>query len=414
MLEDYNKMFDQRYSISTYQLYKKDIASRLAHKNHYMSIENDETKILDLLIVVNQMLTGYDSKWINTLYLDKILIQESIVQAFSRTNRLFGYEKPFGNIKYYRKPFTMKNNIEEAFRTYSGDKPFGIFVEKLPKNLININRAFNEIKEVFYANNIFNFETNPKDEDSKKKFASKFKELNNYLESSKIQGFEWEKLEYKFDDPKDKIVVELDEQTYLILVIRYRELFSRSGGVINTNTPYQLESYLTEINTEHIDNEYMNSRFIKYVDELKNNDKELIEKTLNDLHKSFASLTIEEQKYAELFLYDVQTNKIELDSSKTFKDYVIEYINEAKRNRISMFCNAFGINYQLFEQFLSNFNKANPNEFGNFDNLKRSIDYNKAKEYLETKEKTRLSLFNVRVKVDEFIHKFINDEDFEF
>ena len=59
------------------------------------------------------MLTGFDSKWINTLYLDKLLVYQNLIQAFSRTNRLFNInEKPFGSIRYYRKPHTMKQNIE--------------------------------------------------------------------------------------------------------------------------------------------------------------------------------------------------------------------------------------------------------------------------------------------------------------
>lgn len=92
--------------------------------------------MLDLLIVVDQMLTGFDSKWVNTLYMDKILQYENLIQAMSRTNRLFkSNEKPYGVIKYYRRPFTMKAYIDEAVKTYSGDKPTVLFVEKLPYNL---------------------------------------------------------------------------------------------------------------------------------------------------------------------------------------------------------------------------------------------------------------------------------------
>ncbi len=54
------------------------------------------------------MLTRYDSKWVNTLYLDKTLEYANIIQAFSRTNRLFVLDKPFGNIRYYRKKHTME------------------------------------------------------------------------------------------------------------------------------------------------------------------------------------------------------------------------------------------------------------------------------------------------------------------
>ena len=123
MLEDYNKRYDQKFTIPTYQKFKKDVSLRLAHKKVYMGVERTPDQQIDLLIVVDQMLTGFDSKWINTLYLDKLLRYENIIQAFSRTNRLFGAEKPFGTIRYYRKPHTMKRNIDSAVKLYSGDKP---------------------------------------------------------------------------------------------------------------------------------------------------------------------------------------------------------------------------------------------------------------------------------------------------
>ena len=83
----------------------------MAHKKPYERIERTPEKQLDLLIVVDQMLTGFDSKWLNTLYMDKKRTYENIIQAFSRTNRLFGPDKPFGTIRYYRYPSTMERNM---------------------------------------------------------------------------------------------------------------------------------------------------------------------------------------------------------------------------------------------------------------------------------------------------------------
>lgn len=97
ILDDYNTKFDVKFQQSTYAKYKKDVAKRLAHKMPYQNLEKD--KQLDLLIVVTQMLTGYDSKWVNTLYVDKLLQYVDVIQAFSRTNRLFGPDKP---IWYYK------------------------------------------------------------------------------------------------------------------------------------------------------------------------------------------------------------------------------------------------------------------------------------------------------------------------
>ena len=147
--------------MSSHAKFKKDLANRLAHKKPYDRIHTKPEQQLDLLIVVDQMLTGFDSKWVNTLYLDKKLEYENIIQAFSRTNRLFGPEKPFGTIRYYRYPHTMERNIDRAVKLYSGDRPYGLFVEHLDQNLERLNYFFNEIKQIFENAGIFDFEKLP-------------------------------------------------------------------------------------------------------------------------------------------------------------------------------------------------------------------------------------------------------------
>ena len=85
-MADYNAQFGTSFGYASYAKFKTDLSDRLSHINAYKRIKPDEQ--LDLLIVVDQMLTGFDSKWLNTLYLDKILDYANLIQAFSRTNRL--------------------------------------------------------------------------------------------------------------------------------------------------------------------------------------------------------------------------------------------------------------------------------------------------------------------------------------
>ena len=138
IISDYNKRYGTKFTIPTFAAMKRDLSDRLAHKNVYKHIENTPEKKLDLLIVVDQMLTGFDSKWVNTLYMDKLLEYANLIQAFSRTNRLFGKDKPFGTIRYYRKPHTMERNVKLAVELYSGNKPLGLFAVRLNKNLEKI------------------------------------------------------------------------------------------------------------------------------------------------------------------------------------------------------------------------------------------------------------------------------------
>lgn len=133
--EDYNARYGQDFSIPTHANFKKDVAAGLAHKSPHRRIEKLAERQIDLLIVVEQMFTGFDSKWINALYLDKLLLYENTIQAFSRTNRLFGPDRPFGTVHDYRLPHTMESQIQEAVKLFSGDKPLGLFVDRLPENL---------------------------------------------------------------------------------------------------------------------------------------------------------------------------------------------------------------------------------------------------------------------------------------
>lgn len=148
IVEDYNERYGMHFQMATYGSFKKDAAARLAHREPYRNADRAVEERLDLLIVVDQMLTGFDSKWVNTLYLDKVLRYEMLIQAFSRTNRIFGPEKPFGIIRYYRKPHTMKRNVEDAFRLYSGDRPYGLSWRS-STNLKRMAEAAARIREIF-------------------------------------------------------------------------------------------------------------------------------------------------------------------------------------------------------------------------------------------------------------------------
>lgn len=414
IITDYNKMYERDFSIKTHDKFKKDIALRLAHKDSYLTIDRTPEKQINLLIVVNQMLTGFDSKWLNTLYLDKCIEYENIIQAFSRTNRLFGPDKPFGTIRYYRYPHTMERNIEEAVKTYSGNKPFGLFVERLPHNLEKINYFYKEICDLFENAKIENFEKLPNDVNEKAQFAKLFKELNDYLEAAKIQGFRWKELHYEFRQgtgkPKLKIDILLNETTYKILALRYKELQGGGGNGGGTDLPYDIATHLIEIDTDVIDADYMNSRFEKYlkVIEQPNVDKAEQENTLNELHKSFAMLSQEEQKFANIFLHDVQRGDVVMEKGKSFRDYITEYIATAKNDQISKVSRALGLDAtQLRNIMESDVSETNLNEFGRFDELIKSVDKAKAKEYFEAIEKTKIPLLKVNIKVHKLLRDFI-------
>lgn len=413
IISDYNKRYNKEFKLATHSAFKKDIALRLAHKDHYIRIENDKDQQIDLLIVVDQMLTGFDSKWINTLYLDKVLKYEGLIQAFSRTNRLFGPDKPFGVIRYYRRPHTMERNIRSAVKYYSGDRPVDLFVEKLKHNLETMIFIFGEIKYLFKQAGVPNFEKLPDEMAERGKFASLFNDFNAYLEAAKIQGFRWAELTYSFDNSDtgitEFVTLEIDKTTYLILLQRYKELMNGGGGT-GFNVPYDLKGYLTEIDTDVIDNDYMNSKFTKYLKVIHQQGatQAAIDEALEELHKTFATLTQEEQKFANVFLHDVQRGDVKADTNKTFRDYVTEYMAKAKDDQIHRFASTFGLDEAMLRFMMGlKLTKANIDEFGRFQKLKSTVDKAKAKAYFEAVEGKKLIPPKVNIKIDSTLRDFI-------
>lgn len=411
MLNDYNEKFGTFFQQSTYAKYKKDVAKRLAHKMPYQHLEKE--KQIDLLIVVTQMLTGYDSKWVNTLYVDKLMQYVDVIQAFSRTNRLFGPEKPFGIIKYFTRPERMKQNIDDALELYV-DQPLSVFTDKLEANLEHINQNFKTIDALFKAEGIEYYATLPQAEASRKKFAKEFCEMTKRIEASKMQGFVWEKLEYEFPHSSGwtTVKLKLDEQTYKILLQRYRELFTSTGGGEGENDVYQLEAYITETGAGTIDAEYINDKFIKFVKNLYTTGpgSELVKAAERELHNAFASLSQRDQRTAQRILHDMESGDLRLSQGKTIYDYILDYQKRECDQQVYTLTEATGLNINKLKDLISKDTTAeNINEHGRFDELIKTIDKGKVVEFLKKVTGQEVPKRFVITNISSIVRRFILD-----
>lgn len=417
ILEGYSKLYPGKdYTIPTHAAFKRDVAARLAHKKPYVGIERHPEEQLDLLIVVNQMLTGFDSKWVNTLYLDKVLEYEGLIQAFSRTNRVFpGNEKPFGVIRYYRRPHTMRQNVDDAVRLYSGDRPFGLFVDKLESNLEHINMCFEDIKGVFEGYGVKNFERLPDSDAACARFAKLFKQLSDLIEAAKVQGFTWEKPtnEFRHDDGgKTEVAMAVDQQAYLVLALRYKELFERESGDGSDDVPFDIDGYLTEIDTGRIDTEYMNENFAKWLKMI--DEGEEAKAALELLHSSFASLTQEQQAAAELVIHAAQRGELEVVPGKTLMDYINDFQKRGKDSQVNALVSAIGVDeVKLRDLMARHVTEDNINEYGRFDALKETADLGKARDYFVGKEGKPIPPFKVNMRLDKLLREFVIQGGFD-
>lgn len=414
MLDDYNARFGTTFAQATYALYKKDVAKRLSHKAPYIGIDHDHSQQIDLLIVVTQMLTGFDSKWINTLYVDKVMKYVDIIQAFSRTNRLFGPDKPFGIIKYYAYPYTMEQNINDALEVYA-NRPLGVFVDKLERNLTNINQRYLNIRSIFLSEEIRNFEKLPTKREDKNMFAKCFSELTHLLEAAKLQGFVWEKADYEFQhgDTYTHVKLELDEATYQVLLQRYRELFQEGGTQTDTEKwEYAIDTYITETGTGTIDAEYIDSKFQKFVKNLyaEGPSSAVTREALEELCKTFASLSQKDQRTAIIILHDIQSGDLHLDSGKTIYDYITAYQSDELHKQILNLCEATGLNASQLEEIMSlNLTEKTLNENNRYDKLKLTFDMQKTSLFLNRVLGKEVPYFMRQIEIDQLLRAFIFD-----
>jgi len=118
MISDFNAQYGTNHDINNFDLYYQDIQSRIKSQKYSNKDVPPEEKI-DITIVVDMLLTGFDSKYLNTMYVDKNLKYHGLIQAFSRTNRVLNDTKPYGNILDFR---SQQEAVNQAITLFSGEE----------------------------------------------------------------------------------------------------------------------------------------------------------------------------------------------------------------------------------------------------------------------------------------------------
>ena len=118
ILADYNARFGSNHTVGEFDLYYQDVQKRIKDQQ-WPNADHPHAQKIDITIVVDMLLTGFDSKYLSTLYVDKNLKHHGLIQAFSRTNRVLNGTKPFGNILDFRQ---QQDAVDAAIALFSGEK----------------------------------------------------------------------------------------------------------------------------------------------------------------------------------------------------------------------------------------------------------------------------------------------------
>ena len=338
IIGDYNEMYSTNFSTDTFSAYHKDISDRVKGK---------KTKSLDILIVVNMFLTGFDSKALSVLYVDKDLRYHDLLQAYSRTNRVEKETKPFGIIICYR---NLKKNTDDALALFSkSDSTEGVIVPPYEYFVEKFNEMAMKLKEIaLFPESVDTMQN----EDDQKKFVIAFRELTKYLQS--LQTF----IEFSFD--KDALI--MSEQEYQDYKSKYLMLYARQKNdrqvvsVLN-DVDFCIELMESDrINVAYIMNLIRNIHF----DDPKQKDFD-IKNIEAELKRTDNPQLLRKVVILQAFLDHVVKG---LNSADEIDAAYNDFENEEKRKEIEAFAETEDIDPKMLGEFISEYEFSGTMEAG--------------------------------------------------
>ena len=231
-MKDYNEIYGTAYDLDKYDAYRKDIAKRMKQK---------DLPQVDILLVVNMMLTGFDAKPLNTLYLDKNLVWHSLVQAYSRTNRVDKKTKMFGQIVSYR---NIKKWQDDALRLFSGNGDPNEYL--LESYEFYVNKWINQVPILKKVVPTVDSAGQLQNEDEIRMFIIAFRTLVSTLATLKtFSKFDWADL---------AVVMDEDEyEGYKSWYLSYKETPPGPGVKVPVDVDFDIELVRTDrINVVYI------------------------------------------------------------------------------------------------------------------------------------------------------------------
>jgi type I restriction enzyme R subunit len=234
ILADYNTRYGTNHRLSEFDLYYQDVQKRIKDQQ-WPNADYPAAQKIDITIVVDMLLTGFDSKFLNTLYVDKNLKHHGLIQAFSRTNRVLNGTKPYGNILDFRQ---QQDAVDAAIALFSGEKSGEQareiwLVEKAPVVIQKLETALQQLDSFMKSQGLDCMPSavaNLKGDAAKAAFISHFKEVQRL----KTQLDQYTDLS---EDNKASIEQVLPEQTlrgfkgqYLETAKQLREQQGKTGS----------------------------------------------------------------------------------------------------------------------------------------------------------------------------------------
>ena len=347
------------------EAYFEDIVSRGTRGGSGRNKKN-----IDLIIVADQLLTGYDSRFLNTLYVDRHLKLQSLIQAYSRTNRIYGRNKEFGAIINFQYPKMTEETVNIALKLYGSGgqssraivEDYKTAIEKLSLKVIDMTKALEDPTK---------WQELQADSEAEELFILSFKDANDQLRLV-MQYYQ-----YKWDEERFGI----DEHTWMKYVGAYKNLTFKEGEPPEDSPVLPLVGKTKLSGTQVIDANHILSLIgskIKTDKGVQTVDRE----TLRLIYEEIQELSnMGEDEQAKLLKEFVETELVpgNISSDLSFDESFDHWKQDRVKKEVKGFAQEWGIDESLLSKSVDHFSVVREDVIPYIAELSQSVNFNEAK-----------------------------------
>lgn len=374
-LRDYNEEFGTNFTMESIRAYNGNVNERIVRKKDKYLARNEQ---LDLVIVVDRLLTGFDAPCLSTLFIDRQPMKpHDLIQAFSRTNRLFDKPKKYGQIVTFQTPYTFEQKVKEALVLYSNGGENEVLAPSWEEARFAFVMDIQELKD---------FVPTPQEVDGLnrsqlKKFVKAFQKLDKTFSAVQVYSdYDQEQLGNEF-----QIVMREIEEFNGKYVNALEELHTDSEGeeLIDIDIEYELESVKTEdVNYEYI--VLLIQAFVPSGDD----EYELLgiddEKTTEEVNKYIDKLSRSNPKLSRIMftLWSSIRDNPEEYRDQNVSNVLEDMIQEEEMEVVQDFSDKWYVEEEELMYVVANYNPKKDRQNGE-NELKRSANYDLYRESAE-------------------------------
>lgn len=330
MMTDYNGLFGTNYTTDTFPSYFSDVSKRV------------KSSQIDILLVVNMFLTGFDSKTLNTLYVDKNLKYHDLIQAYSRTNRVEKATKPYGNVVCYRH---LKKKTDEAIRLFSQtNSTDDVLMRSYQEYLDEFHSSLKKVRDMAATPPAVD---ELQREEDQKAYIESFRELTKVL--VKLQTF----TEFSFS-PEELNITRQDYEDYKS---KYLMLYERTKKDVDKASILQDIDFALELmHTDRINVSYI-MNLIKDIDF---NDAEDVKKKVKFIEDELDRADNEELRLkVDLVKGFLQRVVPTLTNEDSIDETYNAYEEEEREKEIQSFAEEVALNTEFLKTYIQEYEYSN-------------------------------------------------------